>query len=147
MLDLIAHGADGHGPVHLLLVSAAEIGFAWDREERGWIRAALLPLRMLAWAHSAFAERHLCSKLVLKSRNGRDSGALSSGCQRIFTTTSFHLRGRDNMLLRAILCVGVWNGFLLLKAEKEEVECQFCGGLDGDGHLFLGVYLSHHPSC
>ena len=34
MLDLIAHGADGHGPVHLLLTSAAEIGFAWDGEER-----------------------------------------------------------------------------------------------------------------
>ena len=28
MLDLIAHGADGHGPAHLLLVSAADIGFA-----------------------------------------------------------------------------------------------------------------------
>ena len=28
MLDLIAHGAPGHGPVHLLLISAAEIGFA-----------------------------------------------------------------------------------------------------------------------
>ena len=28
MLDLIAHGAAGRGPVHLLLTSAAEI--AWD---------------------------------------------------------------------------------------------------------------------
>ena len=30
MLDLILRGAQGHGPVHLLLISAAEIGFAWD---------------------------------------------------------------------------------------------------------------------
>ena len=40
------------------------------------------------------------------------------------------------MLLRAILCGGVWNGFLLGQAKKEEVPCQFCGKKDGDGHLF-----------
>ena len=42
MLDLIAPRALGHGLVHLLLISAAEIGFAWDGERRGWVRAALL---------------------------------------------------------------------------------------------------------
>ena len=47
MLGLIAHGADGHGPVHLLLISAAEIGFVWDGSEQGWVRAALPHLRML----------------------------------------------------------------------------------------------------
>ena len=40
MLDFIADGALGHGLVHLLLPSAAEIGFVWDGEQRGWIRAA-----------------------------------------------------------------------------------------------------------
>ena len=29
MRDWISRGAQGHGPVHLLLVSAAELGFAW----------------------------------------------------------------------------------------------------------------------
>ena len=48
MLDLISRGAHGHGPVHLLLVSAAEIGFAWDGEEKGWVRVSLPPLRMMA---------------------------------------------------------------------------------------------------
>ena len=33
MLDLIAHGAEGHGLVHLLHVSAADLGFAWDGGE------------------------------------------------------------------------------------------------------------------
>ena len=47
-LDLIAHGAGGRGPVLLLLTSAADFGFAWDVEVRGWIRAALLPLGMLS---------------------------------------------------------------------------------------------------
>ena len=40
------------------------------------------------------------------------------------------------MLLRAILCGGVWNGFLLGKAKKEDVTCRVCGKRDGDGHLF-----------
>ena len=36
MLDLISRGAQGHGPVHLLLISAADLGFAWDGDEKGW---------------------------------------------------------------------------------------------------------------
>ena len=38
--------ARGHGPVHLLPTSAAELGFAWDGEEKGWVRVSLPPLRM-----------------------------------------------------------------------------------------------------
>ena len=45
MLDLISSLAPGHGPVHLLLISA-ELGFAWDGCERGWVRPSLRPLRM-----------------------------------------------------------------------------------------------------
>ena len=42
MLDLISRGAQGHGPVHLLLlISAAELGFAWDGDEKGWVRVSL----------------------------------------------------------------------------------------------------------
>ena len=40
------------------------------------------------------------------------------------------------MFLRAILCGGVWNGFLLGEAKKEDVPCRFCGKRDGDGHFF-----------
>ena len=47
MLDLISRGAQGHGPVHLLLISAAELGFAWDGAERGWVRVSLPHLRMM----------------------------------------------------------------------------------------------------
>ena len=43
MLDLISRGAQGHGPVHLLLISAAEIGFAWDSGEKGWIGSPFHP--------------------------------------------------------------------------------------------------------
>ena len=40
-------GCSGHGPVHLLLTSAAEVGFAWDGDDRGWVRPSLPPLRMM----------------------------------------------------------------------------------------------------
>ena len=32
--------------------------------------------------------------------------------------------------------MGVWKGFLLGKARKEDVPCRFCGKGGGDGHLF-----------
>ena len=35
------------GPVHLLLLSAAELGFAWDGGEKGLVRVSLPPLRMI----------------------------------------------------------------------------------------------------
>ena len=40
MLDFISWGAQGHGPVRLLLASAAELGFAWDGEEKCWVRVS-----------------------------------------------------------------------------------------------------------
>ena len=48
------------------------------------------------------------------------------------------------MLLRAILCGGVCNGFLLGKAQKEDVPCRFCGKRDGDGHLFWECTFPQH---
>ena len=52
MLDLIFWGAQGHGPVLLLHISAAELGFAWDGAEKGWVRVSLPSLRfstLLFW--------------------------------------------------------------------------------------------------
>ena len=45
--DEDSRGAQGHGPVHLVLISAAELGFALDGEEKGWVRVSLPPLRMM----------------------------------------------------------------------------------------------------
>ena len=141
MLDLISRGAQGHGPVHLLLISAAELGFAWDGNEQGWVRVSLPPLRMMtgplqhfrsaildAWRFHVFAK--------LSERKGFWRGEFADFQGSLQLLTSSHLRERDKMLLRAILCGGVWNGFLLGKAEKEDVPCRYCGKRDGDGHLF-----------
>ena len=54
MLDLVARGAGSHSPVHLLLASAAEIGFAWDGGEQGWLRVAL-PASYAGWSCSALS--------------------------------------------------------------------------------------------
>ena len=47
MLDLISRCALGHGPVHLLLTSAAEVGFALDGDDRCWVRPSLPSPRMM----------------------------------------------------------------------------------------------------
>ena len=47
MLDFISRADQGHGPIHLLLVSAAELGFAWDGAEKSWVRVSPRPLRMM----------------------------------------------------------------------------------------------------
>ena len=109
MLDLISRGAQGHGPVHLLLISAVELGFAWDGAEKGWVRVSLPPLRMMAgpvqhlrsaildaWRFSFF------SKLAeRKGFFGADFSDFQGSSQ---LRTLSHLWERDKMLLRAMLC-------------------------------------------
>ena len=141
MLDLISRGAQGHGPVHLLLVSAAELGFAWDGAEKGWVEVSLPPLRMMAGPVQHFYSSMLdaCRFSVfakLSERKGFWGGEYADFEGSLQLLTSSHLQERDKMLLRAILCGGVWNGFLLGKAKKEDVPCCFCGTKGGDGHLF-----------
>ena len=46
MLDSISRRAPGHGPVHLLLMSAAGFCLGWCGE--GWVRVSLPPLRMMS---------------------------------------------------------------------------------------------------
>ena len=146
MLDLISRSAQGHGP-------AAELGFAWDGNENGWVRVSLPPLRMMTGPiqhyRSAILEAWHCRVFArLSERKGFwcvDFADLKGSLQLL---TSSHLRDRDNMLLRAILCWGVWNGFLLGKAKKEDVPCRFCGkNRDGDGHLFWECSFSPFSMC
>ena len=109
MLDLISRVAQGHGPVHLLLISAAELRFAWDGDEKGWVRVSLPPLRMMtgrvqhfrsaildAWRFHVFAR--------LSERQCFLGGECSDFHGSPQVLTSSHLRERDKMLLRAILC-------------------------------------------
>ena len=47
-LDMAREGCLGHGPVHLLVASAADIGFQWDPRTLGSVRSGLLVLSNLA---------------------------------------------------------------------------------------------------
>ena len=48
LLDMVSEGCPGHGPVHLLVASAAEIGFRWDPLALAWSRPGLPLLSNLA---------------------------------------------------------------------------------------------------
>ena len=119
-----------------------------DGDEHGWVRVSLPPLRMMAGPiqhfRSAILEAwhfHVFGKLSERKRFWCVEFADLKGSLQLLTST--HLRERDKMLLRAILCGRVWNRFLLGKARKEDVPCRFCGNRDGDGHLFWEC--SFHP--
>ena len=112
MLDLISWGAQGHGPVHLLVISAAELGFAWDGDEKGWVRVSLPPLRMMTGPvqhfRSAILDAWRFRELSrLSERKGFFGDEFADFQGSLQLLTSSHLRERDKMLLRAILCGGV----------------------------------------
>ena len=48
LLEMVSEGCPGHGPVHLLSASAAEIGFRWDPLALAWSRPGLPLLSNLA---------------------------------------------------------------------------------------------------
>ena len=48
LLEMVSEGGPGHGPVHLLSASAAEIGFRWNPLALAWARPGLLLLSNLA---------------------------------------------------------------------------------------------------
>ena len=54
LLDYASTGSPGHGPIHLLLQSAEEIGFFWDSEQAGMDSAWSSSVAYDDWPHSAF---------------------------------------------------------------------------------------------
>ena len=141
LLELISNGAPGHGPLHLLVDSAARLGFRWCPEGFCWSRPGLprLPMMSGPYQHVQAAILDACRDLnsaCLCRRKGFRGGPLLDFRGSMQLLFSSHVRDRDKALLRGILSGGVWNGFLLGKVQGENVSCRFCGGPDGDGHLF-----------
>ena len=75
LLGVVSGGCPGHGPIHLLSASAAEIGFRWDSHALAWIRPGLPFLCNLAgpiqhfravWSAGALPKR---GRLVLAVRD------------------------------------------------------------------------------
>ena len=131
----------GHGHVHLLFASAAEIGFWWDPVALAWSRPGLPLLSNLAGPVQHFRADILdawrCRVAAgLFGRAGFRGGPLLDFHGSLQLLNSSHVRERDKALLRSIMVGGVWNGFLLGKVERHPANCRFCGAPDGDGRLF-----------
>ena len=141
LLGMVSHGCPGHGPVHLLFASAAEIGFRWDPVALAWSRPGLPLLSNLAGPVQHFraavldAERNKVAA-DLCGREGFRGGPLLDVHGSLQLLNSSHVRERDKALLRSIMVGCVWNVFLLGKVGRSPATCRFCGAPDGDGHLF-----------
>ena len=86
-----------------------------DGEERGWIRGALLPLKMLSGPiqHHQTAIRKAWQLKVsaqLADRKGFLGALFLDISGSLLLLTSSLLRERDEMLFRSILCWGIWKG-------------------------------------
>ena len=141
LLELVSGGAPGHGPVHLLVESASSLGFHWCLDGFCWDRPGLPQLPMIEGPYQHFQDSILNALRDLNAadlcrRQGFRGGPLLDFRGSMQLLDSSHVRDRDKALLRAILSGGVWNGFLLGNMRRENVPCRFCGGPDGDGHLF-----------
>ena len=141
LLAAAAEGCPGHGPAHLLVESANEIGFSWSSQVLGWIRPGLPVLDMVAGPIQHFRSGILDAwrnkvSMSLCSRKGFRGGPFLDVSGTLQLLNSDHVRERDKALLRGVIVGGVWNGFLLGKVRNCHVPCRFCGGDDYDGHLF-----------
>ena len=141
ILGMVGEGCPGHGPLHLLSASAAEIVVFWDPGILAWVMPGLPPLSHLAGLVQHFNAAILDAwrdkvSVDLCGRKGFRGGHLLDIHGSLQLLTSSHVRERDKALLRTILVGGVWNGFLLGRVRSQFVPCRFCGAPDGDGHLF-----------
>ena len=141
LLEMVSEGCPGHGPIHLLSASAAEIGFRWDPLALAWSRPGLPLLSNLAGPIQHFRAAVLDAwrnKVAadLCGREGFRGGPLLDVHGSLQLLYSSHVRDRDKFLLRSIMVGGVWNGYLLGKVRRQPVPCRFSGAPGDDGHLF-----------
>ena len=141
LLAMAGEGCPGHGPIHLLSASAAEIGFRWDPDALAWSRPGLPLISNLAGPLQHFRAAILDAwrnrvAADLCGRKGFRSGPLLDVHGSLQLLHFSHVRERDKALLRNVMVGGVWNGMLLGQDRGQVVPCRFCGAPDGDGHLF-----------
>ena len=141
LLEMVSKGCPGHGPIHLLSTSAAEIGFRWDPLALAWSRPGLPLLSNLAGPIQHFKAAILDAwrnKVAadLCDREGFRGGPLLDIHDPLQLLNSSHVRERDKALLRSVMVGGVWNGLLLGRVRSQVLPCRFGGAPDRDGHFF-----------
>ena len=142
LLDLVGEGCPGHGPIHLLSASAAELGFRWDSHALAWIRPGLPLLSNLAGPLQHFKAAlldawHNKVSADLCCRQGFRGGPLLEMFMVLCSSLILLMFEKEVRLCFVNIMVGgVWNGFLLSRVRGRVVPCRFCGAPDNDGHLF-----------
>ena len=98
LLEMVGEGSPGHGLVHLLAASAAEIGFMWDLVEMGWSRPGLPLLGNLAGPNQHFKAAILDACAAdLCGREGFRGGPLLDVHGFLQLLNSSHVRERDTL--------------------------------------------------
>ena len=114
LLRVVAAGAPGHGPVRLLLSSAASLGFSWNSDLCVWLRPGLPALCQISSPLEFFRN---CvwdawrTKVAgdLSSRAGFRDGRYLDFRSSLKLLPSPHLRGEDKGLFAWHFVWGVWN--------------------------------------
>ena len=112
LLEMVGEGCPGHGPIHLLSASAAEISFRWNPDALAWIRPGLPLLSNLAGPVQHFKAAVLGAwrdKVAadLCGRKGFRGGPLLDIHGSLQLLASSHVREREMALLRSIMVGGV----------------------------------------
>ena len=142
-----SEGCPGHGPAHLRVESAAEVGFPWDSEVLGWERLGLPALSTLAGPIQHFraaileAWRHMVSS-ALCARKGFRWGTVLDFSGTMQLLNSGHVRERDKGSAQRCSCWWSLEWVSAGEGEGQRVSCRFCGGDDNDGHLFWDCRVS-----
>ena len=129
LLEMVSEGCPGHGPIHLLSSSAAEIGFRWDPDALASVRPGLPMLSGLAGPIQHFKAAVLDAwrnKVAgdLCGRRGFSRWALAGCLFSLQLLNSSHVRERDKSLLRSVMVGGVWNGFFLGRVRHQVIPCR-----------------------
>ena len=105
----------------------------WTRDPglHAWIRPRLRELRILA---DPTLPGGIKSPEIFVRGKGSGVALCWHASQQLLVSS--HVWERDKGFLRGVLVGGVWNRYFLGQVHGETVPCRFCGGLDGDGHLF-----------
>ena len=147
LLRVVAAGAPGHGPVHLLLSGAASLGFSWDPELCVWLRPGLPALCQVSSPFQFFREAiwgAWRTKVAgdLRSRAGFRGGRYLDFRGSLKLLSSPHLRGGDKGLLRGILSGVFGMDFLSALSQEKSFLVVVVGDLMVMGICFGSVLIS-----
>ena len=137
LLEIVSEGGPGHGPIHRLSASAAEIGLRWDP-----LGPVLVCLCLATWLALCSISKLLFLMLgVIRLLPifvvGKVFGV---GLCLMFTAPCSSLLllmfEKEIRLCKGVSWLGgVWKYSLLGGVRGQPVPSRFCGAPDGDGHL------------